>query len=322
MRGHAGDSAEGRWRMTVAAARDGALLVAWPQLGTLVVTGRERQSWLGAILTCDVAGLTPGQGAFGLVLTRKGRILSDVSVVTGPDCVYLSTVPEPATQIHQHLHRMLVMEDAELEDRSGAWLWVSIHGPRAVALAREAAEQIEQAVFSAIDWTGRGGAAVLVPRTRGEAAIARILARGGERAARGGEQDWERLRIQSCLPRYGVDYDDRHTPLEAGLDRRAVSWTKGCYVGQEVVCRQDTRGHARSRLVSLELAVEAPPPPGTRVHVGADSQPAGEITSSAAGESGGQAVAIARLQAAAVAAGAPVTVNGVRATLVDPPAAR
>jgi folate-binding protein YgfZ len=308
--------------VTVTAAQDRALVVVWPELGTLVATGRERQTWLGRIVTCDVAGLAPGEGAFGLVLTRKGRILSDLSVVTAPDCVYLSTAPGRAAQIHQHLDRLLVMEDAEVEDRSDAWIWVSIHGPRAAALAREAAQRFEQAACSAIDWTGRGGAAVLATRTRCEELVAEMLEWGGDRVVRGAEQDWERLRIQSCLPRYGVDYDDRHTPAEAWLDRRAISWTKGCYVGQEVVCRQDTRGHARSQLVSLQLAVDAPHPPGTSVHVGADRDPAGAITSSAAGESGGQAVAIARLQTAAIAAGTPVTVNGVRATLVDPPAAR
>ena len=78
----------------------------------------------------------------------------------------------------------------------------------------------------------------------------------------GSEPDWQRLRIERAVPAYGTDYDDRDNPHDASLERRAVSWTKGCYLGQEVVCMQDMRGKLKRRIVTLAFDSRDPPAPG------------------------------------------------------------
>jgi hypothetical protein len=295
------------------AARESALAVVESELGTLVATGPDRVSWLNGIVSCDVASVTPSQGGWGLALTKQGKIVSDLTIVSGADALLLATAPGTTEELARVFDRMLVMEDAELADRSAEVVWVHVHGPRAAELAGAASSSVD-AACGAIDWTGLGGAAIAVEKVR-LAALLELLEQGG--AQIGSADDWERLRIERGVPRFGKDFDARDNPHEASLDQRAVSWTKGCYLGQEVVCMQDMRGKVKRRVVALTLDGKELPLVGSPVR--ADGQDVGEVTSTAFSELGQRAVAQARIKADLADGAGSLSVGGVAATVAERP---
>lgn len=273
------------------AARQSALAVPEPELGCLVAKGPDRATWLNGIVSCDVLSVDSGKGAWGLALTKQAKILSDLMLIAGDAALYIGTSPGTAASLAETFDRMLVMEDAELADRSAELAWVRLHGPRAaeIAAARVPGHAL---AHGAIDWTGLGGAALVARRDALPALVEELRVAG---AAIGTEQDWARLAIERGVPRFGVDFGSGDNPHEASLEQRAVSWTKGCYLGQEVVCMQDMRGRVKRRVVPLVLDAGEPPPVGAPVRV--DGEQVGEITSAARSDVAGRAVALARIQA-------------------------
>jgi folate-binding protein YgfZ len=273
------------------AARQGALAVVEPELGCLVATGPDRASWLNGIVSSDVLAVTDGRGAWGLALTKQAKILSDLILIAGGETLFIGTSPGTAQGLREAFERMLVMEDAELADRSAELAWVRLHGPRAAEIAASCVPD-PACAHGAIDWTGLGGAALVVSRDSLESLIEALRKAGAEI---GTPADWERLAIERGVPRFGTDYDSGDNPHEASLDQRAVSWTKGCYLGQEVVCMQDMRGRVKRRVVALLVDGSEPPPIGAGVMV--DGQQVGEITSAAYSEAAASSVALARIEA-------------------------
>ncbi len=301
------------------AARRGALVVPRPDLGTLTVTGSERLSWLQGLVTCDVADLPDGSGCWGLLLTKPGKILADVTVVAAKGAVHLGILENVLPRAEEHLGRFLIMEDAEVAETSPKWSWLMLHGPLASDLAgRWSAEHGGAA--ATIDWTGLGGAALVVPRVALDDVRRALTAEKDVVWATAG--DWERLRVERLVPLYGTDMTDQQNPHEASLDRRAVSWTKGCYLGQEAVCMQDMRGKVKRRLAIVALEAgqggeHGLPAPGTAVRDVAGSV-VGETKSAAASALFGGAVAMALLSADAASPGHALSVGDVPAQVVEP----
>jgi len=255
----------------------------------MIVTGTERRSWLEGLVTCQVGQLEPGQGTWGLVLNRQGKIQSVLWVVAAADALWLALAPGTMDQIEPELGRMLIMEDAELARPENAQRWFALHGPQAAERARALAERFAGHA-GALDWTGLGGAALLVAAERAaevsEACRDQLLT----------DDDWLSLRLERGLPEFGPDFDGRDRPHEAALDRRAVSWTKGCYLGQEVVCMQDMRGKVKKsqRLFAIAAPAEAQLPVGAAL-VGSAGQPIGSLTSCAYSERAHAWLALARV---------------------------
>jgi folate-binding protein YgfZ len=273
-------------------AMTGAVLVPRYERETLVVTGAERERWLNGMLTCDVSRVAPGRGAHGLALSKVGKIQTDVDVVATPQALLLGVAAGTGRSLRDALDRMLVMEDAELVDGSAQWAWTAIHGVRAAELGAWFGRAVTGAVVAEIDWTSLGGAALVMPRSevgrgpRLEHAWAKVAT----------PEEWEVLRLECGWAEFGVDYGPSETPHDASLERRAVAWNKGCYLGQEVVCKQESLGKPRRRLVSLSIEGQVPPPRGSLVQSPGSDGPAGEITSSAPSREGDRAVAMARLK--------------------------
>jgi tRNA-modifying protein YgfZ len=240
------------------------LVVCLPELATLSVTGSERLAWLQGLLTCDVKAMHSGRGGYGLILSRSGTILTDTTVLATEDVVLLSAAAGRGDAVRAHLERLLVMEDAELVDRSSDLAWILVVGDPDIAQAHAVAA-------GRVSWPGFVGTALVVPRPE----ITRVASAIGQPITPG---EWEAARITLGFPRFGLDYDERHTPHEASLEHGAICWTKGCYVGQDVVSRQEAAGPSPRRLVRLEVAAPDPPPPGTPVL--ADGSAVGEVTSS------------------------------------------
>jgi folate-binding protein YgfZ len=293
-----------------AAARSAVLLVPRGDLATITVTGPDRLEWLQGVLTCNVEGLAPGDGRWGLVLSRQGKILSDVLVVAAADVVHLGVPAVALARVREWLLSFLVMEDADLEDRSAEHTWFGLYGPRGRQLAAGLAARFDGSA-GAVDPTGLGGAVLLVPRTQA-AALEAAVSDSEPGAVIGTEEDWLRLRVERLVPLFGLDMDEQRNPHEASLDRRSVSWDKGCYLGQEAVCMLDMRGKVKRRLVLVALDGGPPPPSGTPVRDAAGGL-VGETRSAARSALFGGSVALSLLADSATAAGTRVSVGPVTA---------
>ena len=260
------------------------------------VTGSEAKSWLNGLVTCDVLKVAPGSGAFGLVLNKQGKIQSEAEVVEASAGLLVGVSPGVAEKLAASLDKFLVMEDCELADASDAYLWADFHGVGAAPLAESAAKQCG-GTAAIMNFTA-GAAATLVFERDALLEFERFVERTPA-LRRGSDADWEALRIQLLLGRFGVDFGEADNPHEAALDRRAVSWSKGCYLGQEVVCMQDMRGKLKRRLVTLALAESADselPAVGSPVTVAGGTEPVGELTSVARNPQSGKLLALARLK--------------------------
>jgi folate-binding protein YgfZ len=283
------------------AVRHGALLVEQPELGTLLVRGPDAQSWLNGLLTCDVKSLQPGQGAWGLALSKQGKIQSELNVLVTSDGLIASTAPGTHDSLRAALDEFLIMEDAELVSGAAEYTWLALHGPLSGNVAQAAAAGA-RGQTALIDWTGLGGAAVVVRRAEAAALVAALGAHTG--VVRASQEEWQGVRIAYEIPEFGTDFGSQDNPHEAGLDRRAVSWTKGCYLGQEVVCMQDMRGKVKRRVVRLDAEGPAPVAVGTPVLAGGEV--AGEITSSALLPDGTRAMTLGRVTTKALESGQPL----------------
>ncbi|HBQ14188.1 MAG TPA: hypothetical protein DEF51_24690 [Myxococcales bacterium] len=237
---------------------------AMDTLSAIRVTGAESKSWLNGQVTQQLALMKAGDAAYGLAVDVHGKILADLWVLDRGQDELVAIVPKTARDaLLTHLDKYIVMEDVDLEPMEVAV--ITAQGPAAPGLADG----------FPCDRLGRGGLDVVVAPDRRDAALAELVAAA---EARGGgavtEAEWERARVRAGRPRYGVDFDGSHRPQEAGLRDLAVSFQKGCYLGQEVVCMLDTRGKLRRRLMRLRGAALAA---GDALQ--AEGKDVGEVTS-------------------------------------------
>jgi hypothetical protein len=258
------------------AAEEAALVHARPDLAALIVTGKDRQTWLNGLVTCELAGKKPGEGIYGLAVGKTGKIAAEIVALLAADHLVLVLPSDRVASLREHLERHLIMEDAELAAAEGRALF-AVHGPRASAVVDFARAAGADAAM--VDFTGRGDAAlVLAPSGAADTFAGTLLASAGEGAAVATPEGWEALRIEWGVPRFGVDFDDQTLPQEASLERLAVSFTKGCYLGQETVFMLEKRGHAKKRL--MRLALDATDlTPGVEIVLPEGGAPIGTLTS-------------------------------------------
>jgi len=301
----------------VAQARRSVLAVAAHDAATLVVGGADRLAWLNGLVTCDLVRRNDDEARYGLVVGRTGRVIVDLAVVVAAADVLLTLPATAVDALRVHLDHYLVMEDAVVTPGEGYESWW-LHGPRSaqvLAAAREAG-----AAGGLLDRTGLGGALVVTPPAHSGAArdaIARAVAVAG--GAIGDDEAWEALRLERAVPRFGVDFDDKSYPQEAALEKVAVSFNKGCYLGQEVVCMLELRGHVKRKLTALVF--DTPVVPARHAEVVDDRGEAlGEITSAALSPTLGVAVGLAMVKRSHSEPGALVRVGGACAKVVERPA--
>lgn len=300
--------------MTSAGPPEPVLVVLQPARGTLSVTGSEAKSWLNGLVTCDVLKVEPGRGTFGLVLNKQGKIQSEVEIVDTGEGLLVGVSPGVSDRLLASLDKFLVMEDAELSDVSADYLWADFHGLGAAALAESAAKACA-GTASGIRFTSDAAATLVFERDE-----LLELERFVERTPtlrRATDAEWEALRIAQTFGRFGVDFGEADNPHEAALDRRAVAWNKGCYLGQEVVCMQDMRGKLKRRLVALTLDDGADTPAvGAAVTAGDSAEAVGELTSVARSPLTGKLLALARVKSPYFEGSVPLGVGGKRAAFV------
>ena len=275
-----------RWLSTGAGVRalDHAVLRA---------RGEDAHTWLSGQLTNDTRSMSPGDAVYALVLDGRGKILADVWVLEGGDEVRLTVPGETAAGLQEHFDKYIVMEDVELTSTGEAVL--TVQGPR----AGEVTEGAGLRGFPC-DRLGYGGRDVLVPVADRERAHAALVS--AAQAVGGGEVDeaaWELARLRSGWPRFGADFGPTNYPQEAGLKRIAVSFEKGCYLGQEVVCTLESRGQLSRHLVRIESDHEVVAGLDLRL----DEQVVGQITSARRDPEAGRTLALGYVKRRAAAPG-------------------
>lgn len=288
------------------AAREGVLARPRPDLAVLVATGRDRQTWLNGLVTCDLAKLAPGRGAFGLAVTKTGKLRAELLIGLGEERLFIAAPKDRAEDLQVELDRHLIMERAEITLAPELGV-IELVGPGAAACLEPArAAGAELAV--PLDTTGLGGALIVGAQTNREPLLSALLAAAGEGATLADEEDFDALRLELGQGRFGVDYGDASYPQEAGLERIAVSFDKGCYLGQEAVFMLQVRGHVKKKVVSLDVEGSEPVPVGAAVSA-ADGD-VGAVSSSAPSPLSGGVRAIATVKYAHAEPGTALTVLG------------
>jgi folate-binding protein YgfZ len=291
------------------AAREEALVVLEGERGILSVTGSERTTWLNAVVTSDAASIAADRAGFGLLLTKQGKIRTDFYLLDAGERLLLAVAAGTSESVRAELDRMLVMEDVELTDVASELAVLSLHGPRALTLARAEAAR-SGGTAAALDRTGLGGAVLVVPRPVLDSAAERLESEGA-RLSRG--DDWPSVRVPHGVGIFGVDYGPHDNPHEAALERRAIAWNKGCYLGQEAVFMQDARGKVKRRLVVLKAAGLTEVPAGLTIQRPSGEE-VGHVTSTSA--RGGELFALGMVAAPDFEPGTEVLIGGAPARVV------
>ena len=285
------------------AARERAAVYPRGPRAVLAVGGRDAVSFLHGILTNDIASLAAGQACYAAYLTPQGRMVSDMDVLRRQNDLLLDVEPQVGPRLAERFDSSIFTEDVSITDRSPELASIGVYGPEAASLLSGVLDDAGvPAGVPGLDehvtrsWTaGEGtpaaaGELTILGTNRGgvngfhlfaDVAAARplveaLVARGAERL---GDLAAESLRIEASVPKFGTDMTDDTIPLEAGIEARAISTTKGCYVGQEVIVRILHRGHGRvvRRLAGLQVDGDVIPLAGTRLLSG--EKEVGHVTS-------------------------------------------
>lgn len=273
----------------------------------LKFTGPDRVRYLNAILTNNIKDLTAGQGTISLLLNPQGHILAEMEIYAFTDDHLCASYAMIREQLSQWMERYIIMDDVTLADETALWGTLALEGPKAVAVAKELTGVDLQGLneLSSID-------ARLHPSEAAQPSISQVPCRMVKRSAGGVagaefvvERDhlqtlWQILleatgrhgggpigytalsgqRLEQGEPWFGYDFGEKQIPHEAGLESSHISYTKGCYTGQEIVERVRSRGHVNRRRVSLLFSGEAVPEPGVALTAD-DGKEVGSVTRAA-----------------------------------------
>jgi folate-binding protein YgfZ len=243
--------------------RESAGLADSSARGKLRLAGAEAAEFLQGQVTNDVEGLAPGHGCYAALLTHKGKVRVDMRVLRGEDWIWLDTEPGLEAVMARTVETYGIGRDVSAEDVTAGYAILSLLGPAARARL-DVEPPAEEHAFVTGDHglyvTTHLGVDVICPAADADAA----------RTALGVEpvspDAAELLRIEAGRPRFGVDFDADTIPEEADLNDRAVSFSKGCYVGQETVARLHYKGKPNRHLRGLRLS--EPVPSGTELRLG------------------------------------------------------
>ena len=280
-----------------AALRNVAGVIDLSFRGRLCLTGNDRQKFLNGQVTNNVKDLAVGEGCYAALVTAKGKMQSDLNIYCLADELLLDFEPT-ARRCHPAARKYIIADDVQVVDVASHYgLW-SVQGPKADEVVLRLHLGLElpakrMSFVSVPDDTlgevylmrqprlGTQGFDLFVPNTALDGLAARLVA--AVQAVGGRVCGWQALemaRIEAGLPRFGADMDEANLPSEAGLDERAVSYTKGCYIGQEVIARLRTYGQVARALRGLRLADHLPELPVKGDKLFKDGKEAGFITSS------------------------------------------
>jgi len=276
---------------------DSAAWLALDARGRLLARGRDRARFLHNVTSNDVKGLTPGAGCYAFLLTPQGRIQADIHLFCFEDRFLIDTAPGLRHKVPQLILKYKVSDQIELEDVTESIASVGVEGPGADAVLTALGAPLPAADLAHVSWgdvtvarvslTGQPGFRLYGPAARRAGWLSQLEAAGVPPAS---EEDARLVRIENGKPSYGEDIRDTSLPQET-QQMHAVSFSKGCYLGQEIVERIRAQGRVNRKLVRVEVEASEPLAPGSKLT--AQGAEAGEVTSSVYSPRAGKVVALA-----------------------------
>ncbi len=284
--------------------------------GKIRATGEDRLRFLHAMSTQPVEELQPGQGTYAFFLNPQGQIQADAHLYVAADHVLMETEPETVETLVRHLERFIIMDDVALENVTASLAALALEGPRADDIAgsffgelpaeADAGREAKGVLIVRNSLTGEPGLRLVAPATSSAGLAERIESAGGVAAA---AEDFRVVRVENQVPRFGEDFFDTNLPQETQR-LEAVSFTKGCYIGQEIVERVRSRGQVNRLLAGVELETDTAPAAGSAVMF--ENEEVGRLTSPVYSPKLRRVVGFSILRRQAATAGSTITVQGVR----------
>jgi folate-binding protein YgfZ len=238
--------------------------------GKILVTGADAAEYLQGQLTNDVEALEPGKGQYAALLDRKGHMQADMRVLRRSAAeIWIDTEPEALAATLRHLTMYSIGREVAVADATGERAILSLIGPRAFELAggsvlpEHASEPNTIAGVEHVAVGTREGVDMIVAAAEAERLSEALLEAGAVAVS---AEAAEILRVEAGVPRFGAEMTTETMPAEAGIVEDAVSFTKGCYIGQETVARLHYKGKPNRHLRGLRLS--APAEPGTTLRLG------------------------------------------------------
>lgn len=293
-------------------------VVALDHRGVIEMTGRDRARFLHGMCTHDIKKLQPGHGTMAAVVQRQGKMVAEIVVRATDHALLLEIERSNLQPAIDHLSRYVVADDVAIKPADLRIL--GLYGPASAdiigagGMADFHFVTQGETLVSRDRMMGVEGFRLLVPAA-GEAGTRARLVTAGARAV--GPGAIEILRIENGFPRWGADMDATLLPMEAGLEPAAISYTKGCYIGQEVIQRVKTYSEPPSVMVHLSIKAPAPPAPGAPIRAG--DRAVGRITSAAVSPVTGKISALGIVEKVFKNAGTRLSVEGGTATVAALP---
>ena len=246
-------------------------------VGRLRFRGGDRRSYLHGLLTNDIESLSPGSATYAALLTAQGRMISDMHVYEGGTDLLVSVPRTLAASVRDRFDQFIFSEDVSVEDITESTVQFGVYGPSSTKVADVVRTSGLSADVVPSREFGIAGYEIIAPLEASER-LASMLDQAG--AAPVDIESLEIVRVEAGVPRFLVDMTETTIPLEAGIEDRAISMTKGCYPGQEVIVRVLHRGGGRvaRKLVGIVLGPEAELPP-ERARVFSGDREIGTLTS-------------------------------------------
>lgn len=278
------------------ALRQGAAWLDLSARGRIVVRGRDRARLLHNITSNEVKKMTPGSGCYAFLLSPQGRIQADLHLFCFEDHFLIDTEPDLKEKVSQHILKYKVADQVELENVTAGTAAIGLEGPNAALVLMAAGAPVPEAGFAHLPWGGHTVAAVSLTGQPGfriycsaeeRVDAVQLLENAGAKSA--GSDDARLVRMENGKPLYGEDIRETSLPQET-QQMHALSFSKGCYLGQEIVERIRAMGRVHRKLERLELEGAEPVAPGTKLTV--EGREA-EVTSSIYSPHLGKVIALA-----------------------------
>lgn len=259
-------------------AREHAVFFDQVDRGKVVVAGPDARTFLHNLCTNDITNLKPGTGCEAFFATAQARAVAHAIIYClepeGQVSFWLDVEPGLADKVVKHLDRFIISEQVELADSTQDFVQWHLAGPEAESVLAKAAlgpgSQVRR-------WQRLGvpGYDILCPRASSAVTRQAMIEAG---AIPAGRDVYNILRIEAGAPAYGIDIDDNRFVAEVGRTKQAISYTKGCYLGQEPIVMARDRGHVNRMLLGLRVRSASPLPAATKLL--RDGKEIGEVTSS------------------------------------------
>lgn len=266
--------------------------------GRICILGADRVRFLNGQVTNNVKDLKPGTGCYAALVNARGKIQSDLDIFLLPDELLLDFEPGLGDVIKQRLEKYIIADDVQVVDVSEDYGLLTVQGPLAEAAVKELALPIEIPAqpfeFARVNddtlgeihlmnqpRLGSSGLDLFVPTPSLGAVMDKLIAAARKHGGRAcGWTALETARIEAGIPRFGADMDESNLAPEAGIESRAISYSKGCYIGQEVIARIRTYGQVAKSLRGLRFDESCPSLPNHGDKLFHEAKEVGNVTSS------------------------------------------